>query len=93
MALWNTLRTELDRAGKAAQHAIDEGKLRLEILRARQFADKAAQALGYALHRDASGLQPLDDPARQRLLAAVKERLAEVERLEGLAKKGPDGAP
>lgn len=82
MPLWDKLRSELDRAGKKAQHAIDEGKLRLEILRTRQFADKAAQALGYALHRDHAGLQPLDEAMRARLLAAIQERLAEVERLE-----------
>ena len=51
MALWNKLKTELDRAGRAAQDALDEGKLRLEAFRARQLADKAAQALGYAVFR------------------------------------------
>ena len=46
MALWNRVKEELDRAGKAAQGALDEGKIRLEAFRARQLADKAAQALG-----------------------------------------------
>jgi hypothetical protein len=51
MALWNKLRTELDRAGRMAQGAFDEGRTRLEALRARQLADRAAQALGYAVYR------------------------------------------
>lgn len=82
MPLWDKLRTELDRAGKAAQHAVDEGKLRLEAMRARQFADKAAQALGYAVHRDSAGLQALDAPTRERLLKALADRLVEVARIE-----------
>lgn len=82
MPIWTRLKSELDRAGKAAQHAIDEGKVRLEALRARQLADKSAQALGYAVHRDHAGLQPLDDTARWRLLATLTERLEEVKRLE-----------
>ena len=51
MALWDRVKTELDRAGRAAQHAIDEGRIRLEMLRARRQADSAAQRLGYAVYR------------------------------------------
>ena len=51
MALWTKLRSELDRAGRVAQNAFDEGRLRLEAMRARQLADRAAQALGYAVYR------------------------------------------
>jgi len=51
MAIWEKLRTELDRAGKAAQGALDEGRLRLDAHRARKRADKAAQVLGYAVYR------------------------------------------
>ena len=51
MTVWTRLKEELDRAGRAAQVAIDEGKLRLELLRTRQLADKAAQAIGYAVYR------------------------------------------
>ena len=42
MALWNKLKDELGRAGRAAQEAIDEGKLRLDLLRSRQAMDRAA---------------------------------------------------
>ena len=36
MPIWNSLKRELDRAGQAAQDALDEGRLRLEAHRARQ---------------------------------------------------------
>jgi hypothetical protein len=51
MALWDRVRTELDRAGRVAQDAFDEGRLRLEMLRASRQADGAAQRLGYAVFR------------------------------------------
>ena len=51
MSFLDKLQVELNRAGRAAQDAIDEGRLRLEIFRVRQLADKAAQALGYAVYR------------------------------------------
>ena len=35
MALWNKLKDELNRAGRAAQEALDEGKLRLDLMRTR----------------------------------------------------------
>jgi len=43
MALLDKLRQELDRAGRSAQRAFDEGRIRLELYRARQSADKFAQ--------------------------------------------------
>jgi hypothetical protein len=82
MALWNKLRTELDRAGRVAQGAIDEGKLRLEIFRARQLVDRAAQSLGYAVYRSRAGLATPDDLAVARLVEAVRERELELAALE-----------
>jgi hypothetical protein len=82
MALWDKLKTELDRAGRAAQGALDEGKLRLEVFRARQLADKAAQALGYAVFRAKQAGQEVDWDALQRLVTALAERETEVHRLE-----------
>ncbi|MGQ0650040.1 MAG: hypothetical protein ACT4P7_21025 [Gemmatimonadaceae bacterium] len=82
MPLWDKLRSELDSAGRKAQRTIDEGRLRLEGMRARQYADRAAQALGYAVHKDHAGLQALDETARARLLVALTERLNEVAKLE-----------
>jgi hypothetical protein len=82
MAIWDKLKTELDRAGKAAQGALDEGKTRLEAFRARQLADKAAQALGYAVFRAKQAGTDVDWQTLQRLVTALAEKEAEVQRLE-----------
>jgi hypothetical protein len=82
MAIWDKLRTELDRAGKVAQDALDEGKTRLEAFRARQLADKAAQALGYAVFRAKQSGTEVDWSTLQRLVNALAEKEAEVHRLE-----------
>jgi hypothetical protein len=82
MALWDKLSTELRSAGKAARGAIDEGKLRLELFRVRQLADKAAQALGYAVyHAHQTGSEPAPD-AIKRLEATLAEHEAAAKRLE-----------
>ena len=93
MALWDKLSTELRSAGKAARGAIDEGKLRLELFRIRQLADKAAQALGYAVHAaHKSGTEPAPDTI-QRLEATLTEHEAECARLEAeLASNTNSGA-
>jgi hypothetical protein len=93
MALWNKLKTELDRAGRAAQNALDEGKLRLEAFRARQLADKAAQTLGYAVFRARRGGKDLDEDTFARLVAALGVKEAEVERIEGLLKDAERQSP
>ena len=83
MALWDKVKQELDRAGKVAQEAIDEGRIRLEQVRARQLADKAAQRLGYAYSRARTEGRPMDDDAEiTRLHAALVEHEAEATRLE-----------
>ncbi|MFN8667407.1 MAG: hypothetical protein U0164_09500 [Gemmatimonadaceae bacterium] len=82
MAIWNKLRTELDRAGKAAQGALDEGKLRLEVFRARQLVDKAAQSLGYAVYRARTGKETPNDHMIARLVDAVRAREEELAELE-----------
>jgi hypothetical protein len=82
MPLWDRLRQGFDKAGKAAQGAFDEGKLRLEAYRAREQADKAAEALGYALFRASTAGSDLDPDSRARLLASVADRDAVARRLE-----------
>ncbi len=82
MAIWNKLRSELDRAGRVAQGALDEGKLRLEIFRARQLVDRAAQSLGYAVYRARTGSEGPDEAAIARLVDAVREREGELTTLE-----------
>ncbi len=82
MSLWDKLNTELNRAGRAAQGAFDEGRLRIEIFRVRQLADKSAQALGYAVYRARAKGEELDASAWDRLAANLKEHEAEASRLE-----------
>ena len=82
MAIWDKLKTELDRAGKAAQNALDEGKVRLEAFRTRQLADKAAQALGYAVYRAKQSGAELDPETYARLSATLATHETEASRLE-----------
>jgi hypothetical protein len=82
MAIWDKLKTELDRAGKAAQNALDEGKVRLEAFRTRQLADKAAQALGYAVYRAKQSGADLDPESYARLSATLATHETEATRLE-----------
>jgi hypothetical protein len=84
MALFDKLRQELDRAGKSAQRAIDEGRLRLDLYRARQSADKFAQRYGYAVFRAKRAgveLTPEETASHVNNLTAAE---AEVTRLETL---------
>jgi len=99
MALWNKLKDELNRAGKAAQEALDEGKLRLDLMRSRQAMDRAAQKLGYGVYRarKLGGDVPTDEYAR--LSADMANAEGEVERYETLLReaagrrKGPADSP
>ena len=87
MPLWDKLKDEIDRAGRAAHSALDEGKLRLEAMRARQAADASAQKLGYAVFkaRKAGGDLVGDDYNRYGAELGAAE--TEVERLETLIKE------
>src|ERR671916_2581765 len=93
MPLWDKLRTELDRAGRAAQQAIDEGGDRLDAFRARQLADRAAQALGYALYRARTAGGELDPDTYARLSATLASHEAEAARLEERLKAAAARAP
>src|SRR5215208_7311531 len=83
MALFDKLKEELDRAGKAAQGAFDEGKIRLEAFRTRQLADKAAQALGYAVFRAKQTGGDIDPDTYGRLSATLATHDAEAAKYEG----------
>jgi hypothetical protein len=82
MAILDRLKQELDRAGKAAQDAFDDGKTRLEAFRTRQLADKAAQALGYAVFRAKKGGRDLDAATYDRLSGTLETHDTEAARLE-----------
>ncbi len=99
MSLWSKLQSELDRAGSVAREALDEGKIRIDLFRVRQQADKAAQALGYSLHRARRDGRELEPEALERLYATLAGHEAEAKALEeklsqALGKKhGTDAAP
>lgn len=82
MAIWEKLRTELDRAGRAAQGALDEGRLRLDAFRARKKSDKAAEQLGYAVYRAKTAGADLDADTYARMAADIASHEAEAQRLE-----------
>ncbi|HEX5408825.1 MAG TPA: hypothetical protein VFW89_03545 [Gemmatimonadaceae bacterium] len=82
MPLWDKVKQELDRAGQAAQGALDEGKTRLDALRARQLANKAAQALGYAVYRARQKGGDIDADTYARLSSTLAGHEAEAAGLE-----------
>lgn len=82
MALWDKVKQGIDKAGKAAQDVFDEGKLRIDAYRAREQADKAAEALGYAVFRAAEAGGELDADARVRLMDSLRSKDAEARRME-----------
>jgi hypothetical protein len=84
MPIIDRLRTELDRAGRAAQNALDEGRLRLELFRARQAADRSAQRLGYAVYKAKRAGTDLTDEQYAPLAADLTAAEAEVARYETL---------
>ena len=93
MGLWTKLQTELKSAGHAAREAIDEGKVRLEIFRVRQLADKAAQALGYEVFKAKSKGNEIDQEALSRLVATLGEHEAEASRLSAELERHRNGGP
>src|SRR3982751_63809 len=96
MPFIDRLRCELDRAGRVAQGAIDEGRLRLELFRARQTADRSAQRLGYAVFRARRGGGELTTEQYAALAADLTSAEAEVTRYETLLaelKREAPGAP
>ena len=93
MAIWNTLKGELDKAGRAAQGALDEGKLRLESHRAKQRAEAAAASLGFAVYRARAAGGELEVERYNVLAANLASAEAEIERLEKeIGEKGAGGA-
>ena len=82
MPIWNSLKRELDRAGQAAQGALDEGRIRLEAHRAKQRAEAAAASLGYAVYRARVAGGELETERYDALAANLSNAEAEVARLD-----------
>lgn len=87
MALLDRLRQELDRAGKSAQRALDEGRLRLDLYRARQSVDRFAQRFGYAVYRAKKAGIELTVEENAAHMGNMTAAEAEVTRLETLVKE------
>jgi hypothetical protein len=96
MAIWDSLKGELDKAGRAAQGALDEGKLRLDSHRAKQRAEAAAASLGFAVYRARVGGGELETERYSVLAANLASAEAELARIEAqiseLAGKRKTGA-
>ena len=90
MALWNKLKEELDQAGRIAREAIDEGRVRLDLMRARSAADKAAQSLGYAVYRAKSAGADLPGDDYERYASELRSADAEATRYETLLREATD---
>ncbi|MEP6621001.1 MAG: hypothetical protein ABJE47_16870 [bacterium] len=89
MSILNTLKRELDKAGQAAQGALDEGKLRLEAHRAKQRSEAAAATLGYAIYRARAEGADLEAPRYEVLAANLASAEADIARIDAeLATKG-----
>jgi hypothetical protein len=80
----------IDRAAKATEGALEEGKLRIAAYKARQRADKKAETLGYAVARPRAQGQEADPLAINMLVDAVNAADAEASSLEARAKDEPE---
>jgi hypothetical protein len=84
MALIDRLRFELDRAGRQASRAFDEGRLRLDLYRAKQSLDRFAQRYGYATYRAKKAGAELPAEEHTAHMSNLTAAEAEVTRLETL---------
>jgi outer membrane murein-binding lipoprotein Lpp len=81
--LFDRLNHELEAFGKKAQAALDEGKLQIELMRARRRRDNAARDLGLLVYRRERGGEV--EPRRiDALFLRLDDLVADVTRLEGL---------
>jgi broad specificity phosphatase PhoE len=90
MALWDRLKDGIDKVERVASDALDEGKTRLDARKARQTADKAAEALGYAVFRAWEQGRELDAASLDRLARALRDHEQEALRLEQAATSAAD---
>ncbi len=81
MSLIDRLTSGLETLGRKANQALDEGKLRMELLRARRRMDAAARQLGYVTYRQGKGT-PAPEGEIASLTRRIEEGEAEVARLQ-----------
>jgi hypothetical protein len=79
--LFDRLNHELEAIGRKAQAALDEGKLQIELMRARRKRDTTARDLGLLVHRrERSG--EVEPRRLDALLLRLDDLEAEITRLE-----------
>jgi hypothetical protein len=91
--LFDRLNHELEVFGRKAQAALDEGRLQIELMRARKRRDNAARDLGLLVYRRERGGEV--EPRRvDALYLRLDDLVADVTRLEGLvdARRKPEPA-
>jgi hypothetical protein len=91
--LFDRLNHELEVFGRKAQAALDEGKLQIELMRARKRRDNAARDLGLLVYRRERGAEV--EPRRvDALFLRMDDLVADVTRLEALvdARRKPEPA-
>ena len=86
MSLMERVAAGLETLGKRANQALDEGKLRVELLRARRRMDASARDLGYLTYRQAKG-QSAPEGEVESLTKRIAEGEAEVARLQAAIDK------
>ena len=80
-SLLDRLNQEIEDLGKRAQAAIDQGRLRLDLMRIRRKQDNAARDLGLLIHRRERGGE-VDGSRIESLLAKLDQVDQEITRLE-----------
>ena len=86
MNLMDRVAAGLESLGKRANQALDEGKLRVELMRTRRRMDAAARDLGYVTYRQAKG-QPAPDGEVAALTRRIADGEAEVARIQAAIDK------
>ena len=86
MSLMDRFAAGLETLGKRANQALDEGKLRVDLLRARRRMDGSARDLGYVTYRQAKG-QGAPEGEIESLTRRIAEAEAEIGRIQAAIDK------
>jgi len=74
MGIGDRIRSGIDTLSRKANLAIDEGRLRMELLRVKRRRDNAARDLGYVVYRQSQGTAPAEGEAD-----ALTKRIADAD--------------
>jgi hypothetical protein len=93
MGLIDRLSTGIENLGRKANQALDEGKLRMDLLRVRRRRDNAARDLGYVVYRQSRGTAAAEGEVDfwVRKIGEAEEEVARLE--EALRKLQEPAAP